>query len=640
MLVLGAGLSSAERQAVAPSYVGTHVCSGCHEAAAERWKQSHHALAWNLPTDAAVKGAFDGGSFEHNGVTTRFLKDGKRFIVETDGADNRLHQFDVHSTAGIEPLQQYLVETERGRLQALDLAWDTSKKRWYHLYPDQKLKGGDGLHWTGPYKNWNARCAECHATGYKKSYDPKTQQYASTQAEMGVGCEACHGPGEAHVAWARDRNSVAERGWQGLTPSGLTIGFTGKSAEIEIQQCAGCHARREPLSDGNPLPGTPFHDAYRLTLLRPGLYHADGSIEDEVYVYGSFLQSKMYARGVRCSDCHDPHSATLKADGNAVCVQCHSPSANPRFPTLPKHVYDDPSHHFHAAGSPGAACKSCHMIERTYMGVDGRRDHSFRIPRPDLSAATGAPNACTDCHSDKDASWASAEIARRFPQSSHRGPHYAEVFAKARVDAVSAADALLLIARDQAAPAIVRATALDLLQGAATPILASRAAALLTDAEPLVRAAAIEVQRGAAPEDRVQRLLPLLEDKLQAVRITAARVLLGAPVVQLPARASKALQAAQQEWRTSLSARLDFPETHLVLGGTALVLRNPAAAERAFREAVQMDPQFIDAWRMISRIRDAVGDRNGATEVLEEALRANPDSEYLRALRDSRKGPN
>ena len=139
----------------------------------------------------------------------------------------------------------------------------------------------------------------------------------------------------------------------------------------------------------------------------------------------------MYARGVRCSDCHDPHAAELRAEGNAVCTQCHSPAGNPEFPTLRRAAYDDPAHHFHAPGSPGAECRACHMIERTYMGIDGRRDHSFRVPRPDL-AATGAPDACTDCHADRGAAWAAEEIARRFPDPRHRGPHFATAFAAAQ----------------------------------------------------------------------------------------------------------------------------------------------------------------------------------------------------------------
>ena len=391
----------------AQDYVGSEACRTCHEEVFARWQGSHHALAWSEPGEATVRGDFDGATHEHEGEKSRFSVANGDYWIATERPDGERTRYKVHSVAGIAPLQQYLLETAEGQLQAYDVAWDAEQERWYHLYPELDLTPGDGLHWTGPYKNWNARCAACHATGYLKNYDPRSGRYLSTQAEIGVGCEACHGPGEAHLAWTEGK---AIEAWPGVTAEGFTIDL-GASAEREIQQCAGCHSRREALVEGNPLPGTPYHDAYRLALLRDGLYHADGTILDEVYVYGSFLQSKMYAKGVRCSDCHEVHSAGLRVEGNGLCAQCHSPAGNPEFPSLRKALYDDPAHHFHEPGTAGAQCKNCHMVERVYMGIDGRRDHSFRVPRPDLAAETGAPDACTDCHSDRTPGWAAQQIA-------------------------------------------------------------------------------------------------------------------------------------------------------------------------------------------------------------------------------------
>ncbi|MEE4235996.1 MAG: multiheme c-type cytochrome [Anderseniella sp.] len=634
LLVVSIGFAVAQQKTTTPAYVGSNACTDCHKGQSGKWARSHHALAWQWPSSSTVLGDFDNASFEHQGIKSRFTSSERRYFVETDGSDGNLHRFEVKSVAGIAPLQQYLLEIEPGRLQALDLAWDTERKRWYHLYPDQILKGGDGLHWTGPYKNWNARCAECHATSFDKNYDPQTRSYKSNQVEIGVGCEACHGPGEAHVAWARSPAMKLEERWQGLTRTGFNIDFANGSAETEIQQCAACHSRREPLDDGNPLPGTAYHDAYRLSLLRQGLYHADGSIQDEVYVYGSFLQSRMYARGVRCSDCHDVHSAGLKAEGNSLCTQCHSPAGNDRFPTLRKATYDAPSHHFHPSGSDGAQCKSCHMIERVYMGVDWRRDHSFRIPRPDLGSEATTPDACTDCHKSRDAAWAASQIAKRFPDETRRGPHFSTVFEKARSNQVNVSAELLAIAGNAMQAGIVRATALDLLRNGADEAIARRAAPLVSDEDPLVRAAAVELQRAASPEDRVKRLLPALEDSLQAVRISAARTLIGSPTAQLSKRSTEALHEAQREWRDSLLAKVDFPETHLILAGTALVLRKPDAAEQAFREAVRQDPQLVDAWRMIIRIRAALGDRQGALKGIEDAMSFNPGNPVLQSLRN------
>ncbi len=251
-LVLGAAPGMAQTSAIAPGHVGSQICSGCHESEGREWKGSHHAWAWTQPDETTILGDFDDAVFEHKGVVTHFTRRDGSFSVQTEGSDGALHTFQV---VGVAPLQQYLVETEPGRLQVLDLAWDTTQRRWYHLYPDQDVQHGNGLHWTGPYKTWNARCAECHATGFVKNYDPRSHRYDSTQAEIGVGCEACHGPGEAHVTWAMAPGDYDATHWPDLTAEGLTISFATGSPENEIEQCAGCHSRREPFGDGSPLPG-------------------------------------------------------------------------------------------------------------------------------------------------------------------------------------------------------------------------------------------------------------------------------------------------------------------------------------------------------------------------------------------------
>ena len=157
----------------------------------------------------------------------------------------------------------------------------------------------------------------------------------------------------------------------------------------EVEMCGRCHARRGQFSD-DYVHGRPLGDTHRVALLEDRLYHPDGQIRDEVYEYGSFLQSKMFHRGVTCSDCHDPHSLKLRAPGYQVCLGCHA-----------AHKYAAPTHHFHQPGSRGADCIGCHMPTTTYMVVDPRHDHSLRVPRPDLSVKLGVPNACTRCHAGR-----------------------------------------------------------------------------------------------------------------------------------------------------------------------------------------------------------------------------------------------
>lgn len=611
----------------APDYVGSDTCAGCHADQATDWAGSHHALAWTAPSADTVLGDFDDAVFAHDGMSVTFHRQGDGFGAQVTEKDGSIRDYPLHSVVGVAPLQQYLFETEPGRLQSFDVVWDTIAKHWYALYPDQDLPPGDGLHWTGPYKTWNARCAECHATGYVRNYGLRTGRYQSEQAEIGVGCEACHGPGSAHVDWIETGAALPA----GLGPAGFPMTFSMDDRDGYVGQCAGCHSRREALGDGNPLPGTPFGDAYSLALLRPGLYHADGQIQDEVYVYGSFLQSKMYQKGVGCGNCHDPHSGAPLAEGNALCTQCHSPAGNPDFPSLRLSVYDDPAHHFHPQGSAGAQCRNCHMIERTYMGIDGRRDHSFRVPRPDLGARINAPDACTDCHGDRTQDWAAGEIRARFPDGRWQQAHYGDTLYAGRQDPLAAGEDLLALALDPTQPGIVRASAARMLHNVDLAGLADRSAALLQDPDPLVRAAAARLQAAAPPETRIRRLQPLLSDPLASVRIDTARALIDLSPQGLTASQGALLRAALGEWQRSLATRLDFPETHLVLGGLALQQRNLAAANAAFREAVALDPQRSEAWVMLVRLAAASQGAAAARTVLDEALRAVPDTPELQA---------
>nr|WP_255731902.1 multiheme c-type cytochrome [Ruegeria sp. Ofav3-42] len=609
-----------------PVYVGSDQCVECHEDEAAAWSASHHALAWTEVGEGAVVADFDGTRFDHDGMSVEFTDENGALQAKVTEKDGVATTYGVHSVVGIEPLQQYLFETEPGRLQSFDAVWDTENKRWFHLYPDQDLPPDDGLHWSGPYKNWNARCAECHATGFEKNYEPEKRTYSSVQVEIGVGCEACHGPGSAHIDWVGGQSLAA-----GLGETGFSMDWGRGQTEAEIQQCASCHSRREAHGDGNPVPGTPYHDAYNLAVLRPGLYHPDGQILDEVYVYGSFLQSKMYDRGVGCMDCHEPHSVTLKADGNGICTQCHSPAGNPEFPTLTAKEYDTTEHHNHPEGSDGAQCKSCHMIERVYMGVDGRRDHSFRIPRPDLGLGQ---DACTDCHQDQDQTWAAQQIEKWFPASVRRGPHFGSAFEAATLGRADGPEDLLEIATDPEQPGIVRATAAFLLQPYGSVDVAARTASLLFDEDPVVRANAAPLQRQASLPDQIQRLEPLLSDPLKNVRISAAKEFLTIPTQALTAEQRQLSGQGMSEWQGAISNRLDFPETHLVLGGMALTFRNSQAAEQAFQEVVALDPQRAEAWPMLVQLAQINRGPQAALDVLEQGLEIVPDDPNLRQLKE------
>jgi tetratricopeptide (TPR) repeat protein len=597
------------------AFVGSDACAECHPEEHTLWRGSHHDRAMEPANEATVLGDFDDARFTHLGVTTRFFRRDGRFFFNTEGPDGQLADFEVAYTFGVEPLQQYLIAFPGGRLQSFTVAWDTQAGRWFHLYPEEQIAAGDPLHWTGLYLSWNTMCAECHSTGLHKGYDAKRDDFATSWAEIDVGCETCHGPGEAHASWAKTLP-------EGVKPedgaTGLLVNFAAGDARYEVEGCAPCHSRRGRLSSEERLP-RPFLDHFVPVTLREGLYHANGQIQEEVYVYGSFLQSRMYRAGVRCGDCHDPHSLRLWAPGNALCARCHWEHPDPRFPSLVAKRYDTPEHHFHPADSPSASCVACHMPVRTYMVVDPRHDHSLRIPRPDLSARLGTPNTCNDCHADRSADWAAEAVATWYGPERRQEPRFAEAFAAGRRGAPEAGPALAALVADPDQPGIVRATALELLR-AQGPEAAAVLVAATRDRDPLVRAAAVGGLDSLPPEPRLEAAAPLLEDPLRLVRVEAARVLASLPAERFPPRQRRVFEAALVEYEEAQRAQADLPSAHLNLGALRASMGDRDLAERSYRKALSLDPGFLPARANLAHLYNQMGRNRDAERVLREGI--------------------
>jgi predicted CXXCH cytochrome family protein len=619
-------------------YTGSAACASCHGAETKAWAGSHHGLAMREPSPRTVLGDFGGATFTDAGVTTRFFTRGGRYFAATEGADGKPAEFEVKHVIGVRPVQQYVFELAGGKLQCLTVAWDTEKRRWYSLYPGQRIALDDPLHWTGRYQNWNLMCAECHTTDFRKGYDAGKDSYASSWAEFDVGCETCHGPGKAHVEWARraPRSGAARaRGRDtklavvleggdagaGAAPGGATIA----AARAEVDACAPCHSRRHRI--GAALgPSGPFLDEFDPEVMREPLYFADGQIHDEVYEYGSFRQSRMYQRGVRCSDCHDPHAATLRAEGNALCVRCHQPHPDPRFPTLAAKEYDAPSHHHHAAGSAGAQCVACHMPQRNYMVVDARRDHFIRAPRPDVTVTHGTPNACNGCHADRAPEWAAGAVDSWF--GAHpRDSSFVHAVAAGRAGDHAAAPLLAQLAADTNRTAMARATALDLLR--AFPGASDVAFGAARDPDPLVRAAAAGATETLPPAERVPLEAPLLEDPVRAVRVAAARILAGAPRGLLSSRQQRGLDAALRELAGGLDAMADMPSTYLNFAVLDEARGRDDRAEQSYRRALAMDPYFLPARANLATLYNRTGRNADAERELREGIRRQPEEGEL-----------
>ena len=612
------------------AFTGSDTCQSCHAAEYANWQGSHHDLAMQLPTADTVLGDFDNATFTYNGITTRFYRQGDKFLVNTDGEDGKPTDFTVSYVFGVYPLQQYLLPLSRGRLQALSIAWDARPEaaggqRWYHLYPEETIDYQDPLHWTGPYQNWNTRCAECHSTDLQKNYQADSRSFDTTFAEINVGCEACHGPGEEHLKQAQAGNlknvvngafptALAQRGeWQFPAHASIAKRQSPLQSRAQIDNCGRCHSRRGTL--GQYHYGADLLDTHRLSLPQWPLYYPDGQIRDEVYVYGSFVQSKMHRAGVVCSNCHEPHSLALRAPGNGVCAQCHKPE-----------TYDNPQHHKHAAGLGGAQCVDCHMPETTYMGVDPRRDHSMRIPRPDLSIMMGTPNACNQCHLDKDAPWALDALRQWGVQFRDSSSHLGRTFALFGQGDSRAVPALAQLANDGSAAPIWRATAMEALGEGGGRDALQTATTLLYDDDPLLRVSTIRSLEFLPLHQRFQLLQPLIDDDIAAVRMEVALSLAGVPLDQVSPEQSQQLGALFKEYVATQQLHADMPSIQLQLGIFHVTRQDIPAAERAYREALHLNPQLIPAYLNLADLLRGQSRDEEARKLLLQALAVDPDN--------------
>jgi predicted CXXCH cytochrome family protein len=618
-----------DAQAAAESFVGSAKCQTCHESEYESWKGSHHYQAMLPATPENVLGDFSGQTIRYNTSDHRFYRENGKYLVRTDNARGELENFEIAFTFGFHPLQQYLVRFDDGRYQALPFAWDSRGKedggqRWFHLYPDNPVGHEDIVHWTGSFQNWNSRCAVCHSTGLEKNYSSSSHTYKTAWQEVNVACEACHGPASGHLAWTRGDQAEADHGFPfslqdrgAFGPKEGEAGPTlvradGKRPRTQVETCAACHARRSELSAFEP--GKPFADQFRLSLVEPGLYFEDGQIRDEVYVYGSFLQSKMHQAGVVCSNCHDPHSNEVLATDNSLCTQCHQ-----------SEVFDQPAHHRHRENSPGASCVNCHMPVETYMVVDDRHDHSFRVPEPGLSLKLGTPNTCNQCHADRDAQWALDALKSWGVPGALRAEH-APALGAAWSGQIAALPELLRLASSTTGPAILRASETLATQNFPARETLAFLQQQLTSEDWLIRGAAVQSMDWVPLAQRYAMLRDLVTDPRKSVRMAVARQLAPFPADQLPGSSASELQALFREYLASLKFNADMPEELMNIGLFYGATGNPTEAEKAYRTALKLAPSFTPAMMNLADLYRANGMDQQAEPLLRKAIAMEPGS--------------
>ena len=610
-----AGGSTRGSEVPAARFVGSQACAGCHPGEQAAWSSSHHRHAMEPAGERSVLGDFGDVTFRYFGRETRFSRQGSTFLVTTENQQGQVETFKVAYTLGWAPLQQYLVAFDDGRIQALPFAWDTRARdkggqRWFHLYPETEVTPQDPLFWMRPRQNWNHMCGDCHTTSFRKRFLDATNRFDSQWSEFGDGCESCHGAGSAHLEAAR---RAAQQKMPGASAS-LISGLHTQTEQLD--QCGACHARRVRLRED--ASHERMHDTWRPELLQDGLYFADGQIKDEVFEIGSFLQSKMAARGVTCSHCHEPHTTRLRANGNALCTQCHERLA-----------FDGPQHHFHAAGTDGAQCVNCHMPARTYMVVHERRDHRIAVPRPDLSATLGTPNACTTCHEARGNDWAAQAIARH-RSGRRQGPSGAELTGPAlwsawheRPDAVASVRALVA---DPRVAGLAKATALSTL-GTNTPAeAATLAEPLLRSGDPWLRLGAVESLRLVPDSLRARLLAGAATDDSRAVRWAVAPLLAHAGAGTQPAGSRDDITALLIDYEAWLTANADRAEALVELAALRRAAGDAVAARAAFERALRRDDTSMVAYLNFADDLRGNGDDAAAEALLRKACALYPDS--------------
>ena len=604
-------------------YGQSPTCKSCHEEAFSNWGKSHHALA-ERPMDTNL----DRGAF----IPTRKLQHGTQssearatngvFQIVTAGLDGKVQPFVPDRVIGVDPLLQYLIPAPGGRWQTAEMTYDPHKQEWFNVFGDEDRKPGEWGHWTGRGMNWNNMCAVCHNTRVRRNYDEATDSYRTTMAEMGVGCEACHGPMADHNAW------------QAKNPNKSGDPTVHKIARQEMfSACGQCHARRSELT-GDFKPGDNFFDHHQLTIPdETDIFYPDGQIRDEDYEFTAFLGSKMHAAGVRCVDCHEPHSMKLRVPGNLMCMSCHgnvmtngAPRIDPETHSFhkPKNSPTPAEHKAAALRGSGDDCVHCHMPVTTYMQRHPRHDHGFTIPDPRLTKELGIPNACNRCHTNQTADWSLEAINKWYgPRTNELMRTRATAVAKARVGDATAVPTLVKMVESDT-NAFWRAVAANQLKRwPDSPGVSSALLKAVTDTNDLLRAMAV---RGLEP----------LVSSGNATVLAALNARLADPVRAVRTEAAWALNhtldtnsLAGQDLLAQLHFNADQPSGAMQLGVFHLNRGHLPAALQYFRRAVGWDTNSAPLHHAYALALSMDGKTTEAVESLKSACRLAPrDAEY------------
>jgi predicted CXXCH cytochrome family protein len=567
------------------TYVGAAACVKCHSDAYRKWMGARHSKMIQPASATSVEGDFSRGSVTLRGLQYAVnLRAGVYYITESELTGKPVERR-VDYTLGSRRIQHYLTTLPDGRIIVLPPSWDVLRQQWFHNFDigdqDESGKVEDQL--------WNKNCFSCHVSQEQKNFNPEAIEYKTSWTDFGTNCERCHGPGSAHVARYSEAHPAA-------VPRNEVIVQTRLDPSRNSMVCAQCHSFRDIFIPGYNA-GDDYYD-YFLPILeydqpvdKDPAYWPDGRTRRFSNDAIGLWESQCFLKGgATCVTCHvDAHDTgieknpQLRPDATVLCTRCHT--------SIGKSVA---AHTHHAVRSAGSACVECHM-PRTVLSIKARiRDHSMSIPAPENTLHHDIPNACNECHLDRDAGWAARQMDQWYGDRSRRNViRRADAFAAARKgDTVSIA-ALIAIASDPAEDPLSRANAVGYLSNfSAEPRVFSALQRALSDPHPAVRSvAALRLRSNAATEQAaVAALIHALGDSSAVVRLAATVSLVARGVKTLPGEDGERLDQAKELYRQRAQLNIDDAVQQMSVGWFNLILDNPAAAANALNLSLKLDP--------------------------------------------------
>ncbi|WP_197084225.1 tetratricopeptide repeat protein [Desulfovibrio sp. TomC] len=511
----------------------------------------------------------------------------------------------------------FLTPLEKGRLQTLPVAYDVNKKEWFDTASSgmRHFPGGERaqvVNWKESPYTFNTACYSCHVSQLSTNYDFTTDTYHTTWAEPGINCETCHGPSAEH-------NKIAKATPKGQPLTDLRLISTKTmTTQQRNDLCLSCHAKARPLTIEYQ-PKELFLDHFDVVTLEDPDYYPDGRDLGENYTYTSWSMSPCVKSGkLDCLHCHTSSGRYRfkREKFNDACLPCHTDKVNSPV-----------EHTHHPAESDGNKCISCHMPMTSFARM-GRSDHSMLPPTPALTMAYASPNACNNCHQDKDAPWADKYV-RMWRTRDYQAPllqRAALIDAARKRDWSKLPEMVAYIQshdRDEVfATSLIRLMAASNEDRMITPVLLDA----VKDPSPLVRSAAIEAIALRPSPEGVQALLDATGDASRLVRIRAGAGLALFPTDRLEGETKARVEKANQEYLAFLMARPDQWTSHYNMGNYHLNHGELKDALASYQAALEREPQAVMAMVNASIAYGRLRENGKAEELLQSALKLAPDN--------------